>query len=41
VIKNGGSLTNSENSIDVGKKNNEKIRAASRARMLRHEYNKV
>lgn len=41
VIKNGGSLTNSENSIDVGKKNNEKIRAASRARMLRHEYNKI
>lgn len=41
VIKNGGSLTNSENSINVGKENNEKIRAASRARMLGYEYNKV
>ena len=41
VIKNGGSLTNSSNSVDIGKKNNEKIRKASKARMLKHEYNKI
>jgi len=40
VIKNGGSLTNSSNSEDLGRANNEKIRAASKARMLEYEYNK-
>lgn len=41
VIKSGGSLTNSSNSIEIGKKNNEKIRKASKARTLKREYNKV
>jgi len=41
VIKNGGSLTNSQDSIDIGKKNNEIIRRASKARMLKNEYNKI
>ena len=40
VIKNGGSLTNSSNSEDLGRENNKKIRAASKARMLEREYNK-
>lgn len=39
VIKNGGSLTNSSNSEDLGRENNKKIRAASKARMLEREYN--
>jgi len=41
VIKNGGSLTNSSNSEDLGRANNRKIRAASKARMLEREYNKI
>tara|TARA_B100001094_G_scaffold131968_1_gene127761 strand:- start:9630 stop:10343 length:714 start_codon:yes stop_codon:yes gene_type:complete len=41
VIKNGGSLTNSKDSTDTGRRNNKKIRAASRSRVLEREYNKV
>jgi glycosyltransferase involved in cell wall biosynthesis len=40
VIKNGGSLTNSENSVHAGRVNNEIIRMASKVRVLKHEFSK-